>query len=75
MLLSTENNVIDQLDLIDKVERLGISFHFDNEIEEQLQKILDECANFEKYQNFDLSTVALQFRLLRQHGFNISCGT
>ncbi|XP_027182173.1 viridiflorene synthase-like [Coffea eugenioides] len=73
MLLSTENNVMDQLDLIDKVERLGISYHFDNEIEEQLQKIFDECANFEKYQNFDLSTVALQFRLLRQHGFNISC--
>ncbi|CAN1829143.1 (-)-germacrene D synthase [Linum perenne] len=55
--------------MIDVVERLGIGYHFEHEIEEQLRRVYDE-GNVNK--TGDLSTVAIQFRLLRQHGYNVT---
>ncbi|XP_049372070.1 vetispiradiene synthase 2-like [Solanum verrucosum] len=60
------------LNLIDVVQRLGIAYHFEKEIDEILDRIYTENANFEGDDYSDLSTFALQFRLLRQHGYNIS---
>ncbi|KAL3355509.1 hypothetical protein AABB24_019538 [Solanum stoloniferum] len=60
------------LNLIDVVQRLGIAYHFEKEIDEILDRIYNENANFEGDDYSDLSTFALQFRLLRQHGYNIS---
>ncbi|KAL3500740.1 hypothetical protein ACH5RR_039833 [Cinchona calisaya] len=74
MLLATEKSMMEKFELIDKIERLGISYHFENEIEDQLQELFNLCANFEEYPNYDLYSAALQFRQFRQHGFNISCG-
>ncbi|CAN1829096.1 (-)-germacrene D synthase [Linum perenne] len=51
------------------MERLGIGYHFEPEIEEQLQQIYNNGGNVNEIA--DLSTVALQFRLLRQHGYNV----
>ncbi|KAL3500442.1 hypothetical protein ACH5RR_039535, partial [Cinchona calisaya] len=72
MLMAPENTAIDKLNLIDTVERLGISYHFEKEIEQQLQEIFNSHANFKEYPECDLFTTALQFRVFRQHGFNIS---
>lgn len=81
MLTSEMDTFSKKLNLIDIIERLGLWYHFENEIEQQLQKMNDvvvasPSANqlLEKNQKHDLSTVALHFRLLRQHGFNISSG-
>ncbi|GKV18183.1 hypothetical protein SLEP1_g28601 [Rubroshorea leprosula] len=52
---------------INAVQLLGIDYHFEREIEDALQRIYhdgDTC--------YDLSTVALWFRLLRQQGINVS---
>ncbi|CAI0409327.1 unnamed protein product [Linum tenue] len=61
------------LDLIDIIERLGIDYHFEKEIElifrQEYVKITSDGDN---YNDDDLYTVALRFRLLRQHGYNIS---
>ena len=73
--MATQNDVMEKLKLIDTVERLGISYHFKEEIEEQLEQIFNLNANSKNYPPYDLTTAALQFRLLRQHGFGISCGT
>ncbi|XP_075080927.1 5-epi-aristolochene synthase-like isoform X1 [Nicotiana tabacum] len=67
MLLATGMKLADTLNLIDIIERLGISYHFEKEIDEILDQIYNQNSNCD-----DLSTSALQFRLLRQHGFNIS---
>ncbi|KAL9232173.1 hypothetical protein vseg_007312 [Gypsophila vaccaria] len=60
-----------QIELIDAIERLGVMYHFENEIEQVLDKIygtfLRECENNSLYH------VSLGFRILRQHGFSISC--
>ncbi|XP_050220084.1 alpha-copaene synthase-like [Mercurialis annua] len=55
------------LGLIDAVQRLGVDYHFKSEIKEALQKIFDDDHEIK-----DLYTVALRFRLLRQHGIKVS---
>ncbi|KAF9667938.1 hypothetical protein SADUNF_Sadunf15G0075100 [Salix dunnii] len=59
------------LDLIDAIQRLGVAYHFETEIEEALQHIYNNHINME---DGDLYSIALGFRLLRQHGYNVSCG-
>ncbi|KAJ4821985.1 hypothetical protein Tsubulata_007536 [Turnera subulata] len=61
------------LNLIDLIQRLGMAYHFDSEIdeafgEELLKSNLDKPGNDD-----DLYMVALRFRLLRQQGVFVSC--
>ncbi|CAN0903588.1 (E)-beta-farnesene synthase, partial [Linum grandiflorum] len=57
----------EKLNLVDVVQRLGIGYHFEEEIQQLLQQVYqDEDVDY------DLKTVALHFRLLRQHGFDVS---
>ncbi|KAL3508558.1 hypothetical protein ACH5RR_027959 [Cinchona calisaya] len=72
MLIATPDKSKRKLDLIDTIQRLGVSYHFENEIEASLQfmystyhELCDEDGN-------DLDTVALRFRLLRQQGHYVS---
>ena len=60
------------LELIDTIQRLGFSYHFEDEI----GKILSQAKNIDLkvYQEDDLHSVSLWFRLLRQEGYNISSG-
>ncbi|KAF3652741.1 5-epiaristolochene synthase [Capsicum annuum] len=69
MLLATGMKLVETLNLIDVIERLGIAYHFEKEINEILDRICNENSNFEgDVYNEDLCTCTLQFRLLRQHG-------
>lgn len=63
-----------QLKFIDEVQRLGVAYHFEKEIEEALQNTYDNNQYPTGDINHDLYYLALRFRLLRQQGFNISCG-
>ncbi|XP_019167986.1 PREDICTED: vetispiradiene synthase 3-like [Ipomoea nil] len=65
------SKLAEKLNFIDTIERLGISYHFQSEIDEMLKEIYN--ANL-KFHGDDLCTCALMFRLLRQHGYNISSG-
>ncbi|XP_027162920.1 viridiflorene synthase-like [Coffea eugenioides] len=71
MLLATENTITEKLSLIDIVQRLGISYHYGAEIANLVEKTFKVYANTKEYPD-DLLSVALHFRLFRQHGFNIS---
>ncbi|KAH7845066.1 hypothetical protein Vadar_018587 [Vaccinium darrowii] len=58
--------------LIDALERLGVSYLFEKEIEENLE---DMFKNFEDNSHVfhdDLFMVSLHFRVFRQHGYNLS---
>ncbi|XP_068340232.1 (-)-germacrene D synthase-like [Pyrus communis] len=68
MLMTSLENVSQKLNLIDDIQRLGVSYHFGNEIEEILQKIHESSYDLD-----GLCTAALRFRLLRQQGYNVSC--
>ncbi|KAL5546812.1 hypothetical protein UlMin_006499 [Ulmus minor] len=65
-------NPLEKLDLIDVIQRLGVSYHFENEIKEVLQQIINNQQEHGN-DNGELYTVALRFRLLRQQGYNVSC--
>uniref|UniRef100_A0A1W7HBY7 Putative gamma-cadinene synthase n=1 Tax=Scoparia dulcis TaxID=107240 RepID=A0A1W7HBY7_SCODU len=62
----------DNIVLIDTLERLGLAYHFVHEIEKQMEHIFESFLNVED-EGYDLFSTSLMFRLLRQHGYNISC--
>ncbi|KAG8370953.1 hypothetical protein BUALT_Bualt13G0036800 [Buddleja alternifolia] len=64
---------VEQLELIDNLQRLGISYHF----VDQIKNILNALQNDKHGKNYqtmerNLYSTALEFRLLRQHGFEAS---
>ncbi|XWS51960.1 hypothetical protein CRYUN_Cryun11dG0026500 [Craigia yunnanensis] len=69
MLVAPMDNSNQRLPLIDAVQRLGVSYHFEKEIEDALETIYHDSNDVEN----DLYTTALRFRLLREHGFDVSC--
>ncbi|KAJ4840101.1 hypothetical protein Tsubulata_024911 [Turnera subulata] len=71
MLTEDADDTLERPKLIDAVLRLGIGYHFEKEIEEALEhthKWHHQCSGDHQ----DLVTVALRFRLLRQHGYYVS---
>lgn len=59
-----------KLRLIDAVQRLGVAYHFQKEIDDALEKISHDRFD----DNDDLFIVSLRFRLLRQRGAKMTCG-
>lgn len=71
MMLCKVEDELDQLEIIDVLQRLGVDHHYDNEIRNFLDNIHStNTLNVEK----NLYAMALKFRLLRQYGYNISSG-
>nr|WBW04459.1 terpene synthase [Ficus pandurata] len=64
-------NPSETLELIDTIQRLGLDYHFENEISEKLREMKKISADEFDY---DLYIVSLWFRLLRQEGYNVSSG-
>uniref|UniRef100_M1BK52 Vetispiradiene synthase n=1 Tax=Solanum tuberosum TaxID=4113 RepID=M1BK52_SOLTU len=65
-ILMSGKTLAEKLNLFDIVERLGIACHFEKQIDDNID------PNFEAHEYNDLCISSLQFRLLRQHGYNIS---
>nr|WNI01955.1 terpene synthase [Psidium guajava] len=68
--LERESNLLAKLELIDAIQRLGLQYRFDNEIKKAL-RVIQNHSNDAWFSN-DLHSTALRFRLLRQHGYNVS---
>ncbi|GAB4850255.1 hypothetical protein Ancab_029551 [Ancistrocladus abbreviatus] len=68
----TDVDFAEKLNLIDSVQRLGVAYHFEAEIKEALEQIFSAYLDH-FYRDDDLHRVSLLFRLLRQHGYNVSC--
>lgn len=66
---------LEEANLIDSIQRLGLYHHFEHEIGEVLQHIHNSYVeNGAITLNEDLHCVALVFRLLRQQGYHILPG-
>ncbi|KAF4356560.1 hypothetical protein F8388_006304 [Cannabis sativa] len=65
-----EEKPLSQLELIDVMQRLGISYHFENEINDILKDIYNN--NNVCNTNKNVYANSLEFRLLRQHGYPVS---
>ncbi|KAH0736630.1 hypothetical protein KY285_012337 [Solanum tuberosum] len=68
MLVEAPEGGEQKLVLIDTMQRLGVAYHFDNEIETSIQNIFDASQQ----NNDNLHVVSLRFRLVRQQGHYMS---
>ena len=66
LLTSTKDRSV-LLRLMDSMQRLGVAYHFEQEIEEILKFQSPDATS-------DLYTAALHFRILRERGFPVSSG-
>ncbi|KAJ6349211.1 hypothetical protein OIU77_006738 [Salix suchowensis] len=71
MRLANASKPLNQLELIDTLQRLGLSYHFVDEIESILKSLFDENHIQNTKTTNDLYATALEFRLLRQHGYKV----
>ncbi|PON90389.1 Squalene/phytoene synthase [Trema orientale] len=65
----------EKLELIDAIQRLGVSYYFEKEIEAVLLQMYNNLHDYDDQKCCDddgLYIVALRFRLLRQQGHNAS---
>lgn len=72
-LLSNTLDIWENLELVDKMEKLGLAYLFEYEIKEVLDTLLsknNQNLNSEK----NLYNTALLFTLLRKHGYPVSQG-
>ncbi|TMW98623.1 hypothetical protein EJD97_003794 [Solanum chilense] len=71
MLVMAPSKSLQKLELINTIQLLGVSYHFEHEIEESLSEIYN---GYEEWigESHDLHVVALSFRLLRQQGYYVS---
>nr|WBW04301.1 terpene synthase [Ficus erecta] len=67
-LLESANDPIQQMNLIDEIQRLGVAYHFEDEIKEALQRLYATYYS----DHDDLYRVAHRFRLLREADYHIS---
>nr|AGK88259.1 alpha-terpineol [Thymus caespititius] len=72
ILLGTKMEAVKQLELIDDLKNLGLSYFFRDEIKTILTSIYNNSFENKNNQLGDLYFTSLGFRLLRQHGFNVS---
>lgn len=73
-MLAASADVFEQLKLIDAIDRLGVAYHFETEVEEALERIYAATYQSHDHDDGDLYNVSLRFRVLRQHGYNVSTG-
>ncbi|XP_057947853.1 probable sesquiterpene synthase [Malania oleifera] len=77
-LAAAAGEISQQLHLIDAIQRLGVAYHFQIDIEEALKQAFEKYNSTEydesNYDGDDLYDAALWFRLLRQEGYNVSYG-
>ncbi|KAF7822832.1 (-)-germacrene D synthase-like [Senna tora] len=71
---TTTNKPMETIYLIDLIQRLGVNYHFEREIDNLLQEIHNTYVEngIITLEEEDLHSLALLFRLLRQEGYRIS---
>ncbi|URE19086.1 hypothetical protein MUK42_04307 [Musa troglodytarum] len=66
-MLKDTADILQTMDLVDSIQLLGLSYHFEKEISEALNRVHD--ADFNDHGLYD---TALRFRLLRQQGYHVT---
>ncbi|KAJ4830197.1 hypothetical protein Tsubulata_039538 [Turnera subulata] len=77
MLMAKVDEVSEKLQLIDAIQLLGIAYHFESEISKILTDINSSFnqSSDDSHMGNSLYIISLTFRLLRNQGFRVSCGT
>ncbi|KAG9444304.1 hypothetical protein H6P81_015644 [Aristolochia fimbriata] len=70
MLESAKGSEKLEMELIDNLQRLGVAYHFEKEIEEAL-RLMYHISCLSPATDSDLRSTALRFRLFRQQGYRV----
>ncbi|EOX92383.1 Myrcene synthase, chloroplastic, putative isoform 1 [Theobroma cacao] len=62
---------LEKLELVDTLQRLGLSYHYENDTKRILESVNAEESNV-VWKKGNLYATALEFRLLRQHGYKVT---
>ncbi|KAE8668181.1 putative Terpene synthase 21 [Hibiscus syriacus] len=73
MLMASAADPVENVKFIDTLVRVGVSYHFENEIENQLESIFKSHHNLFTWNHLDINSTSVVFRVFRQHGFKMSC--
>ncbi|KAK8529620.1 hypothetical protein V6N12_060397 [Hibiscus sabdariffa] len=73
MLLASAADPVEKVKFIDTLVRLGVSYHLEKDIENQLETIFKSHHNLFADNHHDINTTSIVFRVFRQHGFKMSC--
>ncbi|GLT56608.1 hypothetical protein SLA2020_296390 [Shorea laevis] len=73
LIASKSDDPLEKVNLINLLYRLGVSYHFENEIEKQLNHLFEISNELINEHDYNLSTVALIFQVFGQHGYKIPC--
>ncbi|XP_050227766.1 probable terpene synthase 6 [Mercurialis annua] len=73
MLIESTRDSMENIEFINLLCRLGVSYQFENEIDKQLNHIFIDLPHILDQKDYDLYELALLFRVLRQHGYKMSC--
>ncbi|MFQ6641316.1 hypothetical protein Gotur_015499 [Gossypium turneri] len=71
MMLANMADSLEKLELIDTLQRLGLSHHFEAEINKTLKNTSTDRIGTAAWKKDNLYATALEFRLLRQHGYKV----
>ncbi|KAL5861273.1 hypothetical protein ACOSQ4_002569 [Xanthoceras sorbifolium] len=74
MLHNEDAEMLSILELIDDIQRLGLGHRFEKDIKRALDRIVSWERFDVKAEDQKLHATALRFRLLRQHGYQVSQG-
>ncbi|XVF70540.1 hypothetical protein PTKIN_Ptkin11bG0169700 [Pterospermum kingtungense] len=72
MLMASTVDPIENIYLINSLSRLGVSYHFETEIQGQLRQLFNSLHRFIDKKDYDLYTVGVIFQVFRSHGHKIS---
>ncbi|WCJ38723.1 Terpene synthase 5 [Euphorbia peplus] len=73
LLHSKDQELSDNIQFINLLCRLGVAYHFEDEINEQLNRIFTMLPQLLENNDYDICTLANAFRVLRQYGHKMTC--
>ncbi|KAI9198423.1 hypothetical protein LWI28_015574 [Acer negundo] len=67
IMINNASKPLDQLELIDTLQRLGLAYHFNTEIKNTLPNVYNDSTTDDMGKKGNLHDTSLEIRLLRQH--------
>ncbi|KAK4858470.1 hypothetical protein QYF36_016876 [Acer negundo] len=74
IMINNASKPLDQLELIDTQQRLGLAYHFNTEIKNTLPNVYNDSTTDDMGKKGNLHDTSLEIRLLRQHGYYVPEG-
>ncbi|XP_065848002.1 probable terpene synthase 6 [Euphorbia lathyris] len=72
MLMQSSVNLTTNVEFINLLCRLGVSYHFESEIDEHLNHMFNAFPSLYQGEDYDLYTLGLLFHTFRLHGYKMS---